>query len=68
MHLSPRAWASLVPNSESEDEFGKIGLLFSRDEFNEVVEWVHEYSLDHDLQDQIFLWTSRHAGVVGAIL
>jgi len=37
INLDPRARVSLVPNSEQNDEFGPIGLLYTREEFNEVL-------------------------------
>jgi len=68
MNLHPRSRVSLVPNTELEDGFEPIGLLFSRTEFDEVVERKTEQALDRDLQDQIFWWTKGHAGAVTAIL
>ena len=55
-------------NSESADEFGSIGLLLSRSDFDEVVERAHEYGLDGSLKDLIFLWTGGHVGSVADIL
>ena len=68
MDLSPRARVSLVPSGEQADEFGSIGLLFTRGEFDEVIERERELALDQDLQDQIFRWTGGHAGAVSDVL
>ena len=68
LRLDPKARVSLMRNSESADEFGSIGLLLSRAEFDEVVERAHEYGLDDSFKDMIFLWTSGHVGAVADIL
>jgi len=68
LHLDPRARVSLVPNSEQEDEFGLIGLLYTREEFNEVLRLTYEHELGEDLQDLIFSWTNGHPGAVADVL
>lgn len=66
--LDPRARVSLVPNSEQEDEFGPVGLLYTREEFNEVIKLTDEQELGTGLQDLIFSWTNGHPGAVEGVL
>jgi len=68
LDLDPRARVSLVPNSQQNDEFGPIGLLYTREEFNEVLGLTCEHELGTDLQDLIFSWTGGHPGVVADVL
>ena len=64
MTLNLRAQVSLVPNGESEDEFGTIGLFFFQKEFGGVIQ-AHDLALHRNLQDNIFSWTN--AGAVAGI-
>ncbi|KAF7968671.1 hypothetical protein HWV62_29715 [Athelia sp. TMB] len=50
------------------DEFGAIGLLFTRGEFGEVVERETGLALERDLQERVFAWTGGHAGAVADVL
>ena len=68
LQLDPKARVSLTRDSESADEFGSIGLLLSRTEFDEVVERAHEYGLDGSFKDLIFLWTGGHVDALADIL
>ena len=68
LHLDFRARVSLAPNSEQKDEFGQIGLLYTREEFNEVLGLTYEHELGEDLQDLICSLTDGHPGAVADVL
>ena len=68
MNLQLAARVSLAPDEESKDEFGSIGLLLSRDEFDDIINRLPEHGLASDLQDHIFLQTGGHVGAVADIL
>jgi hypothetical protein len=57
-----------VPNSEQKDEFGPIGLLYTREEFNEVLKLTCEHEFGKDLQDLIFSWADGHPGALAGVL
>jgi hypothetical protein len=69
LDLTPQARVSLVPNREQDGEFPPIGLLYTREEFNEVIEVSScKGKLGEDLQELIFSWTNGYAGAVTAML
>jgi hypothetical protein len=67
------ARVSLTPSNTTTLAFSPIGLLFSREEFNEAIERHKDADrtiirLDQALQDMLFEWTMGHAGAVGDLL
>lgn len=69
MLLHPAARVSLVCDDEPGDQFGKVQLLLSPNEFDELIERRRpEFIVADDLQAQIYSWTGGHAGAVADIL
>ena len=69
MFLDPAARVSLVCDDEPGDEFGKVELLLSPNEFDELIgRRRHEFTVADDLQTLIYSWTGGHAGAVADIL
>ena len=73
--LPESARMSLTPyhDDTSDSEFPPIGLLFSREEFDDAVDRFksldhNRICVDHDLRRMLFEWTMGHAGAVGDLL
>jgi len=73
--LHDSARISLTPNciDTSDSEFLPIGLLFSREEFEEAVNRFKgpdhsRIRMDQELRQMLFEWTMGHAGAVGDLL
>ena len=67
VNLESVARVTLVCDDKSEDEFGKVELLLSPDEFKEIIRR-RKLAVADDLQDRIFSWTGGHVGAVIDIL
>ncbi len=68
MVLDAHARISLLPSTDEPDQFGSVGLLFTREEFGQVIQRAREMPLDIDAQDEIYKLTGGHAGAVADIL
>jgi hypothetical protein len=73
--LHHHARISLIPDHDgtSDAAYPPIGLLFSREEFEEAVDRFegpggNHINLDEGLQQLLFKWTVGHAGAVGDLL
>lgn len=69
MNLESVAQVSLVCDDMSVDNFGKIKLLLSPNEFDEIIERRQvEFAVAPGLQKMIFSWTGGHVGAVTDVL